>query len=317
MTHQPQHLTAILAVGIAILSTGCHSADDGKLLFRPDLNAPRSVHTSDNTTTKMKLNGRDITFGNVREATYSMTPTAVTDDGTVTLDVVYDSVHEEMSAPEGLPGGDAPGIDDLFGNKSKQEALDVLKGERFTIRVSCLGEVLSVDGADACADKAVDAYKAPGHIPGEQVKQQIRHGLDNAAMKQQMRRVFLNVPDKALKPGDAWRNNSEFEGLPMPTKVESTNTLEKREDGIATIDTDYAYTVEMSKSPTGGASNPNPKNAAITGKGSGTAEYEEATGWVRTSVSTMTASGTAAAKGGASSPIEVSGKMETTSRPAS
>jgi len=322
MTFKRTCLVTTLLVCAAILFNGCGDPDKNKLIFRPELNVARTVNTSDSSSTNMKFMGMDMTIGNSQEVTYIMTPTAVAEDGTVTLEVVYDYVKQEMTGLEGLLSGanmpgmpQIPGMDDPLGTKAMKKALDTLKGEKFTVRVSRFGEVLGVEGADASASKVADALAPPAHLPADQIKQQLRQGLGNEGVMQQMRKVFLTAPDKALKAGDTWERDTALENMDLPMVAKSTITVGERGAGILKLSTVGQYTVDFSKGPMGEMMASGDAKATLSGQGSGTAEFEEATGWPLSWVSTMKASGSVSPMAGMNVPLEISAKTEVSSYP--
>jgi uncharacterized cupredoxin-like copper-binding protein len=315
-------LIACLLICVAVLLNGCGDPDKNKLLFRPELNVARTVNTSLNANTSMKLMGMEMNIGNSREVTYIMTPTAIADDGTVTVEVVYDYVKEEMSGLDAMLGGanlpgmqQMPGMDDMFGTKAKSKALEALKGEKFTVRVSRLGEVVGVEGAEVAAGKLADAYQPPAHIPADEVKKQIRQEYGNENMTFQMKQVFLTTPDKALNSGDTWQEDITSDDPAMPLEVKSTITVGDRAGGILKLSSVDEYTIDFSKGPMGAMMGSGDAGAKLAGQGSGTAEFDEASGWPRTSVSTMKASGSVSPMEGMNMPMDVSVKVEVTSYP--
>lgn len=306
---------------VAILLNGCGNPDKNKLMFKPEVNAARTVNVSNASNSSMSLMGMSMTIGYTDQKTYIMTPTAVSDTGDVTLTVTYDFVKAEMTGMDAMMGGagmpNMPGMDDMFGMKAMQKALDTLKGQSFTVQVSKLGEVLRVEGADAIAEKVADAYEGPAHLPGAEMKSSIRDGYGDASMQEQMKRIFLKVPDKALNAGDSWEENLSTENMEVPVDITSTLTVGERNAGVLPFTIANQMSVDFSKGPMGKALASGNASATLTGQGSGTAEFEEATGWVRSYVTTGKASGNISAPGGMSIPIEISTKTEITSFPKS
>jgi hypothetical protein len=299
-----------------MLFNGCGDPDKNKLIFKPEVNAARTVNVSNAANTSMSPMGMNMTIGTSDERTYIMTPTAVGDTGDVTVEVMYDFVKTEMTGMEGLMGGavqNLPGMDDLFGMKAMQKALDTLKGQTFTMQVSRFGEVLNVNGADAIAGKLADAYDGPAHIPATEMKSSIREEYGDAAMLQQMKLVFLKSPDKALNAGDTWEEKTTINNMEMPVEVTSTLTVGERNAGILPLNIANQFSVDFSNGPMGKVIASGNASSTLSGQGSGTAEFEEATGWPRTYVTTGKASGNISMPGVGSMPLEVSTKTEITS----
>ncbi len=319
MTTKRVCFIATLLLCAAILFNGCGNPDQGKLLFKPELNVARTVNTSEAFTNTSKLMGMDMTFGTSKDVTYVMTPTAVDDEGTVAVDVVYDYVDTEVTGLDALLGGagaaQIPGMDDPFGTKAMQKALDSLKGERFTVRVSKFGDVLGVEGADEVAGKVADALQGPAHIPADQLKSQLRQGYGNEGTLEQMKQIFMKVPDKALNPGDSWQEDLTREDLGMPIDMTMTITAGERNAGILNLNIATQYSVDFSKGPMGEAMKSGGGSGTMEGSGSGTAEYEDATGWPRKAVITAKGTGTISPMKGMNMTMEFSAKNEITSYP--
>ncbi|MCC6488537.1 MAG: hypothetical protein IT364_13655 [Candidatus Hydrogenedentes bacterium] len=316
-THLCMSLGLLFCAGI--LFNGCGDPDKNKLLFRPELNVARTVNTSDASNTSMKMMGMEMTIGASKEMSYVMTPTAVDENGVVTLEVVIDHVRNETTGLDGMLKGagmpQVPGMDDMFGEKAMQKALESMKGEKFTIRVSRNGEVLGVDGADAIASKIADAYTPPAHLPAEQIKSGIRQGYGNQGTLELMKQIFIKTPDQALNPGDTWQETTNRGSAEMPMEGTSTFTVGERNAGLLTLTTADQYQLDFSKGPMAGAMAAGNASAKISGQGTGTAEYEETTGWPRKWVTTAKASGSISAMQGVEMPMEISAKFEINSFP--
>ncbi|MCC6694309.1 MAG: hypothetical protein IT365_01645 [Candidatus Hydrogenedentes bacterium] len=312
-------LTASFLLCTIALLSGCGDPDKNKLLFRPEINVARTVNTSDASSTNMKMMGMEMTIGASKEMSYVMTPTAIDENGVVSLDVVIDHIRTETTGLDGMLKGagmpQLPGMDDMFGEKAMQKALESMKGEKFTLRVSRNGEVLGVDGADAIASKIADAYAPPAHLPAEQIKTGIRQGYGNQGTLEMMKQIFIKTPDKALNPGDTWQETVNRGSAEMPVEGTSTVTVGERNAGLLTLSTTDQYQLDFSKGPMGAAMASGKASAKITGQGTGTAEYEEATGWPRKWVTTGKASGSVSAMQGMEMPMEISAKFEINSFP--
>lgn len=300
-----------------ILFNGCGDPDKNKLIFKPEVNVARNVNVSDAMTMSMNLMGMEMTIGNTKDTTYIMTPTAIDEVGNVTLEVTYDRIDTEVTGLDGLLGGanmpNVPGLEDPMGVKAMEKALEVMKGETFTLRVSRFGEVLGVEGADSIAAKVADAYDSPAHIPGADMKASLRQGLGDSGTVELMKQIFMKAPDQALNPGDSWQETITRDDLAIPTNITSTITVGGREAGILTLNSVDQYNFDFTKGPLGKAMTSGSASATLSGEGSGTAEYEEATGWPRKFVSTAKASGSMSPAAGISFPMEISAKSEVAS----
>lgn len=304
---------AALTLSLAILITACGNPDKNKLLFRPELNTQRAVSSSQATNVVVKMMGMDMNFSSTSDISYVMTPKSVDEAGVVTLEVAYESARIQVTGMESMMQNvpnmpKVPGMDDLYGAKAVQKALDTINGETFTARVSRQGEVLAVEGADAIADKLATACKPPAHIPADVMKERLKDEFGNEGVKEYLEGAFIKAPDKALNPGDTWQETEDRQEKGLHS--EETYTVRERVGGSVALDLVAQYTMDASKMPGLGQMSGSGGNSELKGQGSGTIKVDDLTGWVLEGVSTGKVSGTAAPAPGMQVPLEISSKYE-------
>ncbi|MCC6486281.1 MAG: hypothetical protein IT364_02165 [Candidatus Hydrogenedentes bacterium] len=271
----------------ALTCCGCNP-DRGKLVFEPGLNGPRMVETSDRVSMKVKVVALDMAIETVKDLTYSMMPKSIDNEGAVTLDVTYESVHFEakglgglFDGIQGLPNVPKPeALQDPFGIVAIQQSLDALKGETFTVVVNHSGVVASVTGADAIAAKIADAMTIPAHLSREEMRERVLKAYGDEGTRAILQNVFTQGPGKKLNPGDIWQETLTRADLPFPLEAERTYTLRARAEGVLTVDTKTQFTLALISDETEDAgAEPKSSRVELSGEGTGAIQIEEPTGW--------------------------------------
>lgn len=279
---------ALLAIAV-VVGSGCNP-DKNKLLFKPQAGAKRLVDTEEAMNMSMSLMGMSMNFGTAKEYTFEFAPKETDAAGVTTFDTTIKSVKFEMTGLEGLMGGlggpggpqipGMPGGDDPFGIKSLKAAVKSAEGQSFTVKVDKLGEVTEVSGADAIADKASALYKAPALGAQVPPKQVLKFHLGDNTMKYSMMGIFTARPDKKLNIGDTWQNKVNGGDNMAEVVGDATFTVKERANGTVTAESVSKVEIkpgpemqqQMGKLPG--------FTMEMSGQGSGTAKFDEATGWL-------------------------------------
>lgn len=325
---------ALGAVLVAILGAGCNP-DKNKLLFKPQPNAKRTVDTEEAMNVSINLAGMNLGFGMSTESTFELTPKTVDDQGTATVEVACRSMGVEVTGLDaltggGLPGGNFPGMpprpagapanDDPFAMKAIKVALKAIEGETFSVKVNKLGEIVEVNGADAVAEKAAAAFKAPAGAPPLQPKSEFRKLLGDDAMKRTLQNVFVARPDKKLNPGDSWQGRIESGNAMFEVARDTTLTVKGRNGGVVSVEAPAQTSVNLESGFVSQAGRAIPSlKIDISGQSTGTLSFEEQTGWLSESIATGQIPGTISAQipqmGNFSTPVEVAYKMTVRNTP--
>jgi len=281
-------IVALLAVAV-VVGSGCNP-DKNKLIFKPQADAKRLVDTEEAMNMSMSMMGMSMNFGTAKEYTFEFTPKETDAAGVTTFDATIKSVKFEMSGLDGLMGGmGGPGVpqipgmpagDDPFGIKSLKAAVKSAEGQTFSVKVNKLGEVTEVSGANAIAEKASALYKAPAMAAKIPAKQVLTNHLGDNTMKYSMMGIFTARPDKKLNIGDTWQN--KFNGGDSMAEVVGDATFTVKERASGTVTADSVSKVEIKP----GADLKQQMGSIpgftmdMSGQGSGTAKFDEATGWL-------------------------------------
>jgi len=111
-----------------------------------------------------------------------------------------------------------------------------VKGSEFDMVINSKGEVKSVKGMDLLMDKMI---KSAGENLPQEVKAQMGEGIkammNDEILKGLAEQSFKIFPDKKVKVGDSWNAKMGTKSF-LDMIIETTYTLKKLENGIATMD---------------------------------------------------------------------------------
>ncbi len=321
-------LTAVVLTAV-ILGSGCNP-DKNKLLFKPQQGAKRTVDTEEAINMSIKMAGVSMGFGSSMNFTLDMTTQNVDEQGVATFDVAFKSLSMDVTGLDAMMGGamggpgapKIPGMptgDDPFGIKSMKTALKAAAGQSFTVKVNKLGEVTEINGADAIAEKASEGFKPPAMGAAGTSKQVFVKMIGDDAMKKTMQSVFTSRPDKKLNAGDTWQDKITSGDAMATITQDATYTLKERAGGTVNVDIaaqmEFAPGADLMKQA---AAMPGFK-MEMSGQGTGTLQFDEASGWLVDRTSTANVPGNMTMKipqmGDMSIPIEASYKMSVKSYP--
>lgn len=285
-------LALTLLFAATIILQGCSNPDKNKLLFKPAAGSKRVVIMDQTFNQTMKMAGVGInqTVTTGTEVTYSFVVESVDPDGAVTIKVTYDDIKFELPGFGGMP---IPGMDsDTSGATDMLKKMqDGFKGSSFTIRVSRLGEVTAIEGAEAVTEKVLSSIGGDADPMMQMNKEMLKSFLGTDTLRAGMSNLFIQAPDKALNPSDAWNDSLTLEVAGIPTTVDSTYTFRGRADGYATIDADLNMKVDFANSTFGKLAGDMKISGDLAGTGKGTYSIDEATGWMTHREDSTTATG--------------------------
>lgn len=284
-------LAIVVAVAFAIvLGSGCNP-DKNKLLFKPKQGEKRTVDTEAAINFSAKLMGLPLNFGTTSNSSFQMTTQSVDEAGIATIEVVLKSFSYDVTGLDGMLGGgmggagmpNMPGMpsgDDPFGMKATKAAIKSAEGQSFTVKVDRLGNVTEVSGANAIAEKAAGAFKAPSGAFKINTRDVFTQTLGDAAMKTAMQLVFTKRPDQKLNAGDTWQEQSTTDNPLMQVQKDATYTVKERNGGSVNTESvakvDFKPQAALMKQ----AGNAPGLKVDISGQGTGSLSFDEATGWV-------------------------------------
>ncbi|NUM56004.1 MAG: hypothetical protein HUU46_20375 [Candidatus Hydrogenedentes bacterium] len=307
---------------VLALGSGCNP-DKNKLYFKPQQGAKRVVDMEVAMNTSITNVGTTMSFGNSTAYTFDLTVKQIDDSGTATFDAVIRSLSAEMTTPFSgrmpqIPG--MPGTDDPFGMKAMQSALKTAEGQSFTVKVNKLGQVTEISGADAIAEKAAADYKMPEIAKLPMTAEDIFVAtIGDQSMKNLMQAVFAARPDKKLNIGDTWQEKLSLGNAASEVNWDATYTLKERSSGTVSVEN----VGQVSLNPAGNflkkfGDMPELKTE-MSGQGTGTMRFDEASGWLVESTITANVPGnmsmTVPQMGSVSIPMDTSYKATVKSYP--
>lgn len=196
-------------------------------------------------------------------------------DGTASVKVTYDAILFKMSGPMGQVVYDSADPPEVVPQPAA--AVAGLLGESFTMTITPLGKVTSVQGAD---EALVHAMEKAGFLEGP-VKQQMQAGLEQTfsdqAVQEMLEGAFAVFPEQPVAVGDSWSKEVVQAGG-LPAIVRSTYTLVSCEGGTARIEAESTLAPNPDASPI--EMGPVSLRYQISGTTRGPIELEVASGWI-------------------------------------
>jgi hypothetical protein len=200
---------------------------------------------------------------------------AVDVDGTASIKVTYDAILFKMSGPMGQVLYDSADPPEIVPEPAAPIA--GLLGESYTVTVTPLGKVVSVQGA---ADALVRAMEKAGLLEGplkEQMQASLEQQFSDQAVQEMLESTFAVFPEQPVSVGDSWSKEVVTTGG-LPAIVRSTYTLASCEGGLARIEAESTLAPNPDASPI--EMGPVSVRYQISGTTKGPIELEVATGWI-------------------------------------
>ncbi len=271
-----------LLVAVACLLPGCSNPDKNKLIFKPKVGEKRTVLLKQENAQTMKMAGmgmnQSMTSGT--DATYLLSVDSIDPEGTATITVTYDDM--KFSVPGmGAEGAAMPGME-AMGNPAEmmKKLQEAFKGQTFTMRVSRLGEVLAIEGADKVVEKVIGAIGDDSNPMMSMMKEMMKTFMSEQTIKMGMTTLFVKAPDKSLNTADTWNDSFTFEMAGIPTTTDIAYTLRGRNGGYVTIDGALTSKVDFANSSMLKMLGDMKMTGDLTGKGTGVYSIDEASGWL-------------------------------------
>ena len=278
-----------LLIAVASLLPGCSKPEDGKLLFRPPVGSTRIIDESYAANIMISFSEMEMAISLSESSTLKLTVESVAEDGAVTLKAAYDSVEFDISGPgmaaiTAIQNLSAPGVipEDPFGIKDLQNVLDGFVGKPFTVRVSSLGKVLSVEGIEEIAREAVGAQPATIDPDIKEQREKFAKSFSDDESKESFEDFFLLPPATSIGVGDTWTGTIDDNVMDLPFSMKVTHTLKDRTNGYANV----SCVLEIEFDLSDGLLDLVINSGKANGKGSGTLTFEEATGWMTRRIET-------------------------------
>ena len=278
-------MVSIIALSALVLA-GCGSKTD--LRFRPAVGDTRSVTVRTEAGVAMEIMGQSIDQSSVTNLAFTLEVTGVDAQGVVTIAGTLDDT--DLGGVGGM-GGMMPGIDSSLGAGDFS-----MKGATFTMRVTPLGQVEEFSGL---SDKVNEmSAKMAAAIKQEMAKSpetaaalammgdieimcgtMLRRAFGDGAMKEAMADLMTMYADTPLKIGASWPQGIVRSKGMIPYTAHEMWTLRSNDNG--TIKLDVAVTTSPNTDAPPMRIGPMSMSHEVSGTGTGTAEVDEATGWLK------------------------------------
>lgn len=224
--------------------------------------------------------------------TYTFKVEEVDAQGNATISVRYDAVRFHAKTPSGVVDYDPtkPANGPL---PVMVTALASLVGQSYSVTVSPHGAVTQVAGVQKMLDNVLSHLTIPDGVLRFAAEKTIRQQLSEANLKQSLRDVFTPFPDHSVTIGETWsRSTPVTMGFPM--NVETTYTLQSRDNGIATISiSGRVATAPNARMDLGTVK----MDYDLKGEQTGSLEVIESSGWTRLATLSQHLAGTTTVRG--------------------
>ncbi|MEM9985441.1 MAG: DUF6263 family protein, partial [Bacteroidota bacterium] len=152
-------------------------------------------------------------------------------DGNYDIEVTYDAIIFNQSTQGMTTEYDSR--DTVAEVPLTAQGFAGLVGQSFQMTMASDGSVKEISGMDQMIDNMIDQMEVPG-LPKEQLRDQLKTQMGNESMKGNMAQMVAAYPDKPIKVGNSWTNQSTVRTT-MTLVEETTYTLNKVDDGKAYI----------------------------------------------------------------------------------
>lgn len=185
-------------------------------------------YTIDNyTETELKVNGKKVTTKNT---TTTGLVYEILNDSTkgYLLKMTYDSLR--MIAKNGAEETSLDAANGAYSLNPPERLLAGLKGSSLLVHINIKGEVISVDGYKAIADKLLANVKNTSEMEKRQLQTQLYDMLGEDFVKNNLEESLNLFPDAALYIGDSWIKKTS-QTSPFIIDLTNNYSLEDVNDG--------------------------------------------------------------------------------------
>ena len=200
--------------------------------------------------------------------------TSIDADGNYNLDVTYKSFACKIT---GLP---EPVEFDSTSSNHNDFPLANIVNKTYQIKITPLGKVLDVKGADQLIDVMVDSMTSPPEVKAILSKEALKNQFGDKATQEMMSGLFGSFPDRPIKEGERWQQELTMK-YSYPAKLDIDYTLIKATNSNAQLD------VKTSRKPLEDAPTMNVGNMTfsyqLNGEDSGSIDVNLKTGWINSS----------------------------------
>ncbi len=144
----------------------------------------------------------------------------------IKIKTVQNGVTTEFDSDQAKP------IEEIDKNFKSYAAL---KGQKFQVKYSPLGEVLEMRGVDKMWDDMLEKMDIEGEAQKEEVRKILKTNFGEKALTANLQKSSRIYPEQKVDVGDTWSNNMEMQVM-MKMKLKNDYTLRERKNGFAFVD---------------------------------------------------------------------------------
>ena len=270
--------------GLALFITGCatpgpEAPEQYEIRLRLTEGETYELTAGVTQTVEQSFLGMDMAVYQDMAFLYRYTVTEIAEDGTIHLDVAYDSFDISMTIDSSaVPPEERDALNDLL-NESLEETMTLFEGLTFSVRVTPYGEIESIEGTEALTERLFDT------LSDDEVGQQTREILSGIItpeyFNQSWEYMFAYIPGRPVAVGESWESTMSLnQGIVMD--VVATYTLASA--------TEDELVIEVVGSVSSGGIDGGPMvqleaegiafEIAVEGTQTGTMRVDAQTGWI-------------------------------------
>jgi hypothetical protein len=223
------------------------------------------------------MNGITITMNQDMTLDYDYSVTDIDAQGVATVESTYDRVASKVRTQGMSVSYDSATAEGPISPEFRP--LAAMVGKTFTMRISPLGSVVSIEGLSEILDAVIAEMTIDGPAR-EQVLENMKRQFGEEAMKELIEQAMAIYPPEPVAVGDSWVKTIEIRQM-VPLKLDNTWVLKEVSENTATLEVTSLIgsagedtTVNMMGAEV---------NVRLEGAQSGTSIIDRKTGWVESS----------------------------------
>jgi hypothetical protein len=232
------------------------------------------------------MNGVTVTMNQDMTLDYDYSVTDVDAQGVATVESTYDRIASKVSTQGMAVSYDSATAEGSISPEFRP--LAAMVGKTFTMRISPLGSVVSIEGLSEILDAVIAEMTIDGPAR-EQVLENMKRQFGEEAMKDLIEQAMAIYPPEPVAVGDSWVKTIEIRQM-VPLKLDNTWVLKEVNENTATLE------VTSLIGPAGDDTTVNMMgtdlNVQLEGAQSGISVIDRKTGWVESSTVNQNVDGT-------------------------
>ncbi|MES2774572.1 MAG: DUF6263 family protein [Bacteroidota bacterium] len=257
-----------LIAGLAAGLGGCKS--ETELKFNPPVGSKYRIVMTTDQDVNQEMGGQKMEVKSISEYSF-LYEISKADGDDKQLKMTFEKMKSTQKAMGKEMVMDSDNIDTA---NPASKIIGSIKGSVFDMVLTKKGEVKSIKGMEELMEKMVAT--AGQDLPAEakaQMSEGIKSLMSDEMLKGLAEQSFKIFPDKKVKAGDSWKSKMETKSF-LDMITETTYTLKKVENGIATLDLKSTIAPSGKEKIIQGTK----VETSVTGTQTGTMELDVATG---------------------------------------